>query len=169
MDAQWQLLQPLLPQPDRRRGGRPLVHPRRLVIDTILYVLTTGCPWRAIPHDLAPWWVASPPHAGGAPSWFTTWTADGTWARIHDMLRERLRLADGRDPQPSAAVLDSQSIKTSHGGQAIGYDAGKRIRGRKRHWGHLPLAGEWSTPAACCSKPSCTRPHCKIVTAPSGS
>ncbi|WP_456300519.1 IS5 family transposase [Streptomyces carminius] len=61
------------------------------------------------------------------------WTADGTWDRVHDALRERARAADGRDPQPSAAVLDSQSARTSEGGEAIGFDAGKRVRGRKRH------------------------------------
>lgn len=95
------------------------------MIDTILYVLVTGCQWRMVPHDLAPWSTAY--------RWFAAWTADGTWARIHDVLRDQVRIDDGRDPQPSAAVLDSQSARSSEGGQDIGYDAGKRVRGRKRH------------------------------------
>ncbi|WP_147116242.1 IS5 family transposase, partial [Pseudonocardia sulfidoxydans] len=84
-----------------------------------------GCAWRLVPHHLVPWSTAY--------RWFSAWTADGTWARIHDVLRAQVRLADGRDPQPSAAVLDSQSAKSAEGGEAIGYDAGKRVRGRKRH------------------------------------
>jgi transposase len=124
-DAQWAVIEPLLPVRDRHRGGRRLVYERRLVIDTILYVLVTGCAWRLVPHDLAPWDVAY--------RWFRQWTREGVWDRVHDVLRDRVRAADGRDRQPSAAVLDSQSAKSSEGGQAIGYDAGKRVRGRKRH------------------------------------
>ncbi|WP_237658101.1 IS5 family transposase [Rhodococcus ruber] len=124
-DAQWAVIAPLLPRPSPRLGGRPAVHPRRLVVDTILYVLATGCAWRLVPHDLAPWSTAY--------RIFAAWSADGTWARIHDTLRDRLRANDGRDPQPSAAVLDSQSVRSSEGGEQIGYDAGKRVRGRKRH------------------------------------
>ncbi|MEU3656885.1 IS5 family transposase [Streptomyces sp. NPDC032161] len=124
-DAQWAVSEPLLPRRDPRRGGRPLEFPRRLVVDTVLYVLVSGCAWRLVPHDLAPWDVAY--------RWFRAWTADDTWNRVHDALRERVRVADGRDPQPSAAVPDSQSARGHQGGQAIGYDAGKRVRGRKRH------------------------------------
>lgn len=101
------------------------MHSRRLIIDTILYVLASGCAWRLVPHDLAPWNTAY--------QIFAAWSADGTWARIHNMLRDRLRVNDGRDPQPSAAVLDSQSVRSSEGGEQIGYDAGTRVRGRKRH------------------------------------
>lgn len=124
-DAQWAVIEPLLPRTNPRLGGRPLVHSRRLVIDTILYVLVSGCAWRLVPHDLVPWATAY--------RWFAAWSADGTWARVHDTLRDQVRVADGRDPQPSAAVLDSQSAKSCEGGEAIGYDAGKRVRGRKRH------------------------------------
>jgi transposase len=124
-DEQWAVIEPLLPVRDRRRGGAPLRYPRRLVIDTVLYVLRSGCAWRLVPHDLAPWDVAY--------RWFATWSADGTWDRVHDALRDQVRVAEGRDRQPSAAVLDAQSIKTAEGGTQIGYDAGKRVRGRKRH------------------------------------
>jgi transposase len=123
-DAQWAQIAPLLPARDPTRGGRP-GYDRRLVVDTILYVLRAGCAWRMVPHDLAPWWVAY--------RWFRTWAADGTWDRVHDRLRDRVRQAAGRDPQPSAAVLDAQSVKTAEGGAARGVDAGKKVTGRKRH------------------------------------
>jgi transposase len=124
-DAEWAVIEPLLPQRDPALGGRPVKHPRRLVIDSILYVLVTSASWRQMPRDLVRWDVAY--------RWFRAWSADGTWARIHDQLRDLVRAAEGRDPQPSAAVLDSQSAKSAEGGEDIGYDAGKRVRGRKRH------------------------------------
>lgn len=125
-DAQWAVIEPLLPPaPARCLGGRPRTHSRRLLVDTVLYVLVSGCAWRLVPHDLAPWNTAY--------QVFRDWAADGTWARVHDVLRDRVRAADGRDPQPSAAVLDSQSARSHQGGEQIGYDAGKRVRGRKRH------------------------------------
>jgi transposase len=124
-DGEWAVIEPLLPVRDPRHGGRPLKYDRRLILDTILYVLRTGCAWRHVPHDLAPW--------DAAYRWFAAWTADGTWRRVHDVLRDRVRERDGRDRQPTAAVLDSQSVKSAEGGEAIGFDAGKRVRGRKRH------------------------------------
>jgi transposase len=87
-DAQWAVIEPLLPRTAPALGGRPPVYSRRLIVDMISYVLVT-------------------------------------WDRVHEVLRERVRTADRRDPQPSAAVLDSQSAKSREGGEAIGYDAGK--------------------------------------------
>jgi len=124
-DAMWAVIEPLLPVRDRRRGGRPRVYQDRPVLDAIFYVLRSGCQWRMIPHDLVPWWTAY--------RWYRTWAADGTWDRVHDQLRAAVRAAAGRDPGPSAGVLDAQSVKSSEGGQARGVDMGKKITGRKRH------------------------------------
>jgi transposase len=124
-DAMWQVVSVHLPVRDPGRGGRPLKYGHRLVIDTILYVLVSGCAWRLVPHDLAPW--------DAAYRWFRHWSARGVWDDIHDALREQVRRADGRDAQPSAAVLDAQSAQSACGGEAIGFDAGKKTRGRKRH------------------------------------
>lgn len=121
----WEIIEPLLPVRDPRKGGRPRVYGNRLVLDAIFYVLVSGCQWRMLPHDLMPY--------DAAHRWYTTWRADGTWQVVHDALREQVRISVGKDPQPSAGVLDAQSIKSSCGGEARGFDAGKRTTGRKRH------------------------------------
>jgi transposase len=124
-DAMWQVVSAHLPARDRSRGGRPLKYGHRLIIDTILYVLVSGCAWRLVPHDLAPW--------DAAYRWFRYWSAQGVWDDIHDVLRDQVRRQEGRDPQPTAAVLDSQTAQSACGGPDIGFDAGKKTRGRKRH------------------------------------
>jgi transposase len=116
---------PLMPARDQSRGGAPRKYGDRLVLDGIFFVLRSGCQWRMIPRDLLPW--------DAAYRWYRAWICDGTWDRIHDQLRAMARIAAGRDPAPSAGVLDAQSILTGEGGQHRGYDAGKRTRGRKRH------------------------------------
>ena len=108
-DAEWQVLEPLVPPV--KGGGRPAAHARREIVNALLYVSRTGCQWRLLPHDL-PYWKT-------VYTYFRTWRLDGTWKRIHDALREQLRRAAGRHPQASAAILDSQSIKTTEkGGRA---------------------------------------------------
>lgn len=124
-DAAWAILAPLFGVRDLRKGGRPRVYSDRLVLDTILYVVRSGCQWRMIPADLAPWWVAY--------RWYQTWKHNGTWQQVHDALRDQVRISVGKDRHPTAAIIDAQSIKTSEGGMDRGYDAGKKTTGRKRH------------------------------------
>jgi transposase len=121
----WAVLEPLMPVRDTRNGGAPRKYGDRLVLDAILFVLRSGCQWRMIPRDLLPW--------DAAYRWYRTWVTDGTWDRLHDALRALVRISAGCDPDPSAAVLDAQSIKSSEGGQARGFDMGKKTAGRKRH------------------------------------
>lgn len=124
-DAQWQLVEPLLPPP--RPGGRREKHPRREVVNAVLYVVRTGCAWRLLPKDFPPWQTVF---------WhFKRWRTEGHLDRLHDALRDQLRDAQGRDPMASAGIVDAQSVKAADtvSSASRGYDAGKKVNGRKRH------------------------------------
>ena len=122
-DTEWASLVPLVPA--SKGGGRPPKHSRRELLNGIFYAVRSGGAWKLLPHDLPPW--RSVYH------YFWCWRRSGVWRQIHDRLREQVREAAGRNPNPSAAILDSQSIRTSEAGGIRGYDAGKKIQGRKRH------------------------------------
>jgi transposase len=119
------VIEPLLPEPST--GGRPEKHPRREIVNAIFYVLRTGCAWRMLPHDFPPWQTVY--------GHFKRWRDDGTVDGVHDALRDRLRDEMDRDPMASAGIVDAQSVKGADtvGRDSRGYDAGKRINGRKRH------------------------------------
>jgi transposase len=128
-DAQWAIIEPLLPAPGNTagRGGRPEKHPRRLVLDAIFYLVRGGIAWRQLP-------VGFPPPTTVYDR-FRAWAKAGVWQAIHDALRDLVRVYEGRDPQPTAAIIDSQSVR---GADTVprasrGYDAGKKINGTKRH------------------------------------
>ena len=115
-DAQWVILEPVVPAP--KPGGRPPKHSRRELVNGMLYVLRSGEAWRLLPHAFPPWQTVY--------HYFRIWRMDGTWERINAALRERERVRAGRDPQPSGAILDSQSVKTTEKGCPAAMTAGRR-------------------------------------------
>ncbi len=128
-DAQWAIIEPLLPAPGNTggRGGRPEKHSRRLVLDAIFYLVRGGIAWRQLP-------VGFPPPSTVYDR-FRAWAKAGVWQAIHDALRDLVRVYEGRDPRPTAAVIDSQSVRGADTVPRVrrGYDAGKKINGTKRH------------------------------------
>jgi putative transposase len=117
-DAQWECLEPFLPATPRT--GRPREVSLRDILDGYWYLLRAGCSWRMIPHDLPPWPTIY--------SQIRRWKQAGIWQKIHDTVREEVRIDEGRPTEPSAAALDSQSVKTADHAGIRGYDAGKKNR-----------------------------------------
>ena len=126
-DEEWNQIKSLVPAPKSGKGkrGRPVELDRRSLLNAIFYVVRAGCAWRLLPSDFGPWQTVY--------GYFRAWSQDWTWTFIHDVLRDCVRKTEGRKVAPTAAIVDSQSVKTPDQAGERGYDAGKKISGRKRH------------------------------------
>jgi putative transposase len=125
-DEQWQLLCPVLETARTpKKGGRPRSYPFREIVNGILTITKTGCQWRMLPTDFAPW--------SSVYGYFRTWKLSGVWDKALTLFRETYRIQSGKNARPTAAIIDAQSVKTTGPGKQRGFDAGKKIKGRKRH------------------------------------
>jgi putative transposase len=146
-DQQWAILEPLIPP--AKPGGHPRTTDIREVINAILYLDRTGGQWRALPHDFPPWSTVW--------TYFRTWRNDGTWQRIHTALREKTRLKQGRESTPSAAIIDSQSVKTSQKGGSAATTGARKCRDASGICSWIP--------PACSCRSSFMPPTCRTTTA----
>jgi putative transposase len=121
-DTEWAQIAPYLPEP--KTTGRPREIPWREILNGLFYIVKNGCSWRAIPHDLPIWQTVY--------YYFRFFQKNQMWEQLNRIIRERVRVKEGREPQASAMIIDSQSAKSAEGGEEIGFDGGKFVRGRKR-------------------------------------